>query len=112
MVGVKNVSPDLLDTCRAFCASEKQTLGSIVLPSSLPYIFAGTRQAFSSSWVAVVVAEMTATLSGVGGSILRFVTRFQTADMFVSILLIMGIAAWIQAVSDYIQGRLTPWQKF
>lgn len=111
MTGVKNVDPNLLDTGRAFCATERQTLRTIVLPSSLPYIFAGARQAFSASWVAVVVSEMTATLTGVGGTILHYVTRFQTADMLVSILLIMGIAASIQMLSDYFQGRLTPWHQ-
>lgn len=111
MTGVKNVDPDLLDTGHAFCASERQKLWTIVLPSSAPYIFAGARQAFSSAWVGVVVSEMTATLTGVGGTILNYANRFRTADMLVSILIIMCVAVAIQALSGNLQSRLAPWQR-
>lgn len=111
MTGVKNVDPDLLDTGHAFCATERQKLWTIVLPSSTPYIFAGARQAFSSAWVGVVVAEMTATLTGVGGTILNYANRFRTADMLVSILIIMCVAVSIQALSGNLQSRLAPWQR-
>ena len=111
MTGVKNVDPDLLDTGHAFCASERQKLRTIVLPSSAPYIFAGARQAFSSAWVGVVVSEMLATLTGMGGKILTYATQYRTADMLVPILIIMGVAIAIQAMSGYLQARLTPWQR-
>ena len=111
MTGVKNVNPDLLDTGHAFCATERQKLFTIVLPSSGPYIFAGARQAFSASWVGVVVSEMIATLTGVGGNILNYANSFRTADMLVSIILIMLVAVAIQAFSNYLQTFLTPWQQ-
>lgn len=111
MTGVKNVSPDLLDTGHAFCANERQKLWTIVLPSSAPYIFAGARQAFSSAWVGVVVSEMIATLTGVGGKILHYVNQFRTADMLVYILMIMCVAIAIQGLSSYLQGRVAPWQR-
>ncbi len=110
MTGVKNVSPDLLDTGHAFCASERQKLWTIVLPSSTPYIFAGARQAFSSAWVGVVVSEMIATLTGVGGKILIYVNQYRTADMLVYILMIMCVAIAIQGLSSFLQARLAPWQ--
>lgn len=111
MTGVKNVSPELLDTGHAFCASERQKLWTIVLPSSTPYIFAGARQAFSSAWVGVVVSEMIATLTGVGGRILGYANQYRTADMLVSILIIMCVAILIQGLSEFLQARLTPWQQ-
>lgn len=111
MTGVKNVSPDLLDAGHAFCASERQKLWTIVLPSSTPYIFAGARQAFSSAWVGVVVSEMIATLTGVGGKILNYVNQYRTADMLVYILMIMCVAIAIQGVSSFLQGRMAPWQR-
>lgn len=111
LTGVKNVAPDLLDTGHSFCASERQKLWTIVVPSSMPYIFAGARQAFSSAWVGVVVAEMTATLTGVGGKILGYANQYRTADMLVSILIIMAVAVAIQSMSSQLQTRLAPWQR-
>ena len=111
MTGVKNVSPDLLDTGHAFCANERQKLWTIVLPSCTPYIFAGARQAFSAAWVGVVVSEMIATLTGVGGKILHYVNQFRTADMLIYILMIMSVAIAIQGLSSLLQARLAPWQR-
>jgi NitT/TauT family transport system permease protein len=111
MTGVKNVDPDLLDTGHAFCASERQKLWTIVFPSISPYVFAGARQAFSAAWVGVIVSEMIATLTGIGGKILTFSNQYRTADMLVSIIIIMCIAVGIQSLSGYLQARLAPWHQ-
>lgn len=109
MTGVRNVSDDLLDVGTAFCAGERRVLRTIVLPAASPYMVAGARQAFSSAWVGVVVAEVLSTNTGLGGQITHFGNYFLTADMFVPILMIMLIAVVIQVVTDALQRRLTPW---
>ena len=111
VAGVHNVDSELLDSGRSFTATESQLIRTIVLPASIPFIFAGLRIAFASAWVGVIVAEMTATLTGVGGMILVFAHRFQTANMFVPILFIMFIGVTIQGVFNALQKRLTPWQQ-
>jgi ABC-type nitrate/sulfonate/bicarbonate transport system permease component len=109
MTGVKNVSPELLDVGTAFCAGERRVLRTIVLPAASPYMVAGARQAFSSAWVGVVVAEVLSTGTGLGGQITHYGNYFLTADMFVPILMIMLIAVVIQTMTDILQRRLTPW---
>ncbi|HLG69749.1 MAG TPA: ABC transporter permease [Chloroflexota bacterium] len=110
MVGVKNVDQELLDAGRAFCASERQVLRTIVLPSAVPYIFAGGRQALSSAWVGVVVSEILAALTGVGRLIVTYGDDYKTANMLVPIVVIMGIAVAIQSLTAKLQGRITRWQ--
>lgn len=109
MTGVKNVDPELIAVGRSLCASEPQQLRTIILPAASPFIVAGARQAFSSAWVGVIVAEVLATQDGLGGLITHYSNYFLTADMFVPILLIMVIAVTIQTIADYLQARLTPW---
>jgi len=109
MAGVKNVDPELLSAGRSFCANERQILRTIILPSTTPYIVAGARQAFSASWVGVIVAEVLSTGDGLGGEINKFADSFLTADMYVPILFIMFIAVIIQALTNFLQARLTPW---
>jgi NitT/TauT family transport system permease protein len=111
VAGVHNVDSELLDTGRSFTASESQIVRTIVVPASLPFMFAGLRIAFASAWVGVIVAEMTASLTGVGGMILVFAHKFQTANMFVPIIFIMMVGISIQAVFNVLQKRLTPWQQ-
>lgn len=109
MTGVKNVDPELVAVGRSFCGTEAQRLRTIVLPAASPFIVAGARQAFSSAWVGVIVAEVLATQDGLGGLITHYSNYFLTADMYVPILFIMAIAVTIQNIADYLQARLTPW---
>lgn len=111
MTGVKNVSPDLLECGHSFTANERQKLRAIVLPSIIPYIMTGARQALSHAWVGVIVAEMLATLTGMGGLILTYGNQFRTADMLVSIVVIAVLAVVLQMGLAWLQTRLTPWEQ-
>lgn len=110
MSGVKNVSIDLLECGESFCANERQKLRTIVLPSAIPYVMTGARQGLSHAWVGVIVAEMLATLTGMGGLILLYSNRFLTADMFVPIVSIMLLAVFFQVSLAKLQQWLMPWQ--
>ena len=109
MTGVRNVDPELVAVGRSLCASTARQLRTIILPAASPFIVAGARQAFSSAWVGVIVAEVLATQDGLGGLITHYSNYFLTADMYVPILFIMFISVTIQSVADYFQARLTPW---
>jgi NitT/TauT family transport system permease protein len=107
--GVKSVDQELISVGRSFCATERQSLRTIIMPASSPFIVAGARQAFSMVWVGVVVAELLATESGIGGMITNFSNYFLTADMIVPVLFIMAISLVIVKFSTWLQPRLTPW---
>lgn len=108
--GVKHVDQDLIDAGRSFCASEFQIMRTIVLPATVPFIFAGLRMSISSAWVAAIVAEMTATITGVGGVLLESASRFRTAEVFVAIFGIMIVAVAVQWLAARLQSRLTRWR--
>jgi ABC-type nitrate/sulfonate/bicarbonate transport system permease component len=109
--GAKNVEADLIDGGRSFGASELQIMRTIVIPSSLPFVFAGLRIAFSSAWVGVVVAQMTGALTGLGGLIKMFASVYQTANMLVPILVIMAVGVLIHGLTGALLTRLTPWHR-
>lgn len=111
MIGVKHVDSELIDGGRSFTASQWQIMRTIIIPASLPFMFAGLRIAFSAAWVGVIVAEMTALITGVGGMILRFSNFFQTANVFVPILFIMSVGVTIQWFTAWLQRRWTPWHQ-
>ncbi|HEX2222233.1 MAG TPA: ABC transporter permease [Candidatus Limnocylindria bacterium] len=111
MAGVKNVDPELLDVGRVAQASERQMMWTIVLPASLPFIFAGVRVALSQALVGVIVAEMTAIITGLGGMIIRFANFFQTAHLFVPILAIMVVSVALTELMKRLERRLTPWDR-
>lgn len=111
IAGVKHVDRDLIDSGISFCASERQIMRTIVLPSAIPFIFAGFRIGFSAAWVGCIVAEMTAVITGVGGLLLESASRFRTADVFVAIFGIMAVAVTIQWFTSRVELWLTPWRR-
>jgi ABC-type nitrate/sulfonate/bicarbonate transport system permease component len=109
--GAKNVESDLIDGGRSFGASEFQIMRTIVIPASMPFVFAGLRISFSSAWVGVVVAQMTGALAGLGGMILMFATTYKTANMLVPIFVIMFVGVIIHALTGRLMVRMTPWHQ-
>ena len=109
--GAKNVEADLVDGGRSFMASELQIMRTIIVPGSLPFVFAGLRIAFSSAWVGVVVAQMTGALTGLGGLIKIYASIYQTANMLVPILVIMVVGVLIHGLTGWLLTRLTPWHQ-
>ena len=109
MQGVINVDPNLIDVGESYCASERQILRSIVIPSTIPFVLAGARLAFSVSWIAVIVSEVVSSEQGLGGLISGFATSFLMADMFVPILFIAGISVVVLTIQTRLMPRLTPW---
>jgi NitT/TauT family transport system permease protein len=87
-IGAQQVERDLLDAGRAFNGSELQILRTVVVPGSLPYIFAGMRIGFGHAMVATIVAEMEGTVAGVGGMIDNYANNLEIAAMWVLILLL------------------------
>jgi NitT/TauT family transport system permease protein len=86
--GVREVSPEYLDTARVFVASRRQTISTVVIPAALPFIFAGLRIGAARALTGITVAEMTAAVTGVGALLLTFSRTFATDRLFVVVVMI------------------------
>lgn len=109
MQGVHSVDPELVATGRSFCASERKILRTIIIPSTIPFVIAGARMAFSISWIGVIVSEVLSSGTGLGGRISSYATEFLMADMFVPMLYIIVISVTLVGLSNRYAPRLTPW---
>ncbi len=85
--GSRAVDPLLVGAARMLGANDHQVFTTVVMPSSVPYIFAGMQVAISSSWATVVAAEMVRSSEGVGWII---VSGMEVNDMQ---QILVGIAA-------------------
>src|SRR6185295_10853841 len=52
--GVRSVAPDLIRAAQSLGVNERQLFVHVILPESLPYIFAGLRIGAAVSWAVVV----------------------------------------------------------
>ncbi len=109
-LGVKVVSKTLIEVGRAFVASDMVILRRIVLPATLPYIMAGVKLSVGRGVVAMVIAEFFTAISGLGGIIINSANNFDTARMFVPIVVLMVLATLLNTLVGVIECRVAPWQ--
>jgi NitT/TauT family transport system permease protein len=89
--GVRETDKSMLFAARSLCASEPQMFLTVRFPYALPYILAGMRLAVGHAIVGVFVGELIASQQGVGKMMIDAGATFQTARVFVG-LLILGIS--------------------
>jgi NitT/TauT family transport system permease protein len=109
-LGVTAVPKSLIEVGKSFVASDAVILRRIVLPATLPYIMAGIRLAVGRAVVAMVVAEFFTTISGLGAIIINSANNFDTATMFVPIVVLMLLAVGLNSLIGVVERRVAPWQ--
>jgi ABC-type nitrate/sulfonate/bicarbonate transport system permease component len=109
-LGVRAVPNSLIEVGKSFVAPNSVILRRIILPATLPYIMAGVRLAVGRAVVAMVIAEFFTTISGLGAIIINSANNFDTATMFVPIVVLMVLAIGLNALIGWIERRVAPWQ--
>jgi NitT/TauT family transport system permease protein len=109
-LGVTAVPKSLIEVGKSFVAPNTVILRRIILPATLPYIMAGIRLAVGRAVVAMVIAEFFTTISGLGAIIINSANNFDTATMFVPIVVLMVMAIGLNAVIGLVERRVAPWQ--
>jgi len=109
-LGVKVVPKTLIEVGHAFVAPNSVILRRIVLPATLPYIMAGVKLSVGRGVVAMVIAEFFTAISGLGGIIINSANNFDTARMFVPIIVLMVLATLLNALVGRIERWVAPWQ--
>ena len=109
-LGVTAVPKTLIEVGKSFVAPDWVILRRIVLPATLPYIMAGVRLAVGRAVVAMVIAEFFTTISGLGAVIINSANNFDTATMFVPIVILMVMAIGLNWLIGVIEHRVAPWQ--
>ena len=109
-LGVTAVPKSLVEVGKAFVAPDVTILRRIILPATLPYIMAGIRLAVGRAVVAMVIAEFFTTISGLGAIIINSANNFDTATMFVPIIVLMVLAIGLNWLIGAVEHRVAPWQ--
>jgi ABC-type nitrate/sulfonate/bicarbonate transport system permease component len=109
-LGVAAVPKSLIEVGKSFVAPNAVILRRIILPATLPYIIAGIRLAVGRAVVAMVIAEFFTTISGLGAIIINSANNFDTATMFVPIVVLMVMAIGLNGLIGVIERWVAPWQ--
>ena len=105
----RQVPKDLLNAARTLGSSRAQVLFNVLLPATLPGILDTCRTMIGWAWTYLVIAEVVATSSGLGYSIMK-AQRFSRADeIFVGIFILGLLGLATDMVFKIAQPRLLPW---
>ena len=110
-IGAKSVDRELLDAGRSFAASGWQLLRTVVVPGSLPYLFAGLRIGAARALVGIIVAEMAAAVTGTGQLIIQYGRFFETDKLFVPVIILGLFSILLAEFVYFLQRRATPWAR-
>ena len=108
--GVKMIDPLIVNAVKTLNATNVQLLREVVIPGSLPAVFAGLRNALGSGWMCVLAAEMVAAKSGVGFLIIRGMESGDAPLIICSMIIIGVVGATIAIVLSRFERWLCPWR--
>lgn len=107
--GTRAVEPTLLAMARTFGARRLRTLARVVLPASLPYVFAGLRVSLALALIVTVVAEMIAGSEGLGFYLVSMQYAMRAADMYAGVVLIAITGYALNGLLLLAERVLLPW---
>ncbi len=106
--GARGVSPELLQTARAFEASRLQTFFKVLLPALYPYILAGMRIGLAHAIRAMVIAEMYV-IVGFGGVVYNAGVEISTVSLIGALLTIMVVGVALTETLKWLGRKTAPW---
>lgn len=109
--GAKAVDPELIGAAKMLGCSDRRIFTSIVIPSSIPYIFTGLQIAISSSWAAVVAAEMVRSTNGIGWMITAGQGIGDMQQIMVGIIVIGVVGFLLSTIMRGVESKLCAWSR-
>ncbi len=108
--GVKNVDKFFIWNALTKGASQRQLIWHVIIPASLPFVFAGLRVATSTAFLLIVASELIAANDGLGYLIMFAERSFDPALMWCGILVIAGMGFAVDRLLLALGARLFVWQ--
>ena len=109
--GAKNVSAAMVEVARAYLAPPRQILFKVICPAALPFIMAGVRIAIGRALVGMIVAELFTAITGLGAMLSLYGNIFETAKMFVVIVVLAGLGVSLVRLTQALERKLATWKE-
>jgi NitT/TauT family transport system permease protein/sulfonate transport system permease protein len=107
--GARALDETLRDVTRTFRVSPLRRLLQVVLPASLPYVFAGLRISLALAMIVTIVAEMIAGSEGLGYYLVSMQYAMRPADMYAGVVLIALAGYAMTLMFMALERKLLPW---
>jgi NitT/TauT family transport system permease protein/taurine transport system permease protein len=108
--GIQTIDPQFLLAARSMGATLTQQITRVIIPASLPTVFAGLRLGGALAIIGVVVAEMLTAAAGIGYLVTLNRTILDSPRVFAAILMILLLSITYYLLSRAIERRFVVWQ--
>jgi len=107
--GARNVDPALLAVGRSFGAGRTRLVTRVMLPASLPFVFAALRVGLARAINAMITAELFMAAVNLGALMKHDAQRFDMAGLLSIIVLLCLVGLAAQEGLKRLESRLLPW---
>jgi len=109
IAGYRSVDPDRIDLARSCNASQAQIFWKIILPSSLPFLFAGLSVASVLAMLGAIVGEFVGARAGLGILLMQYQQSMQIAPVFAILLILALLGFLLNGVIHLLERRFCFW---
>ncbi len=109
VAGLASVDRETVQLMNTFGASRRQIYTKVYVPASMPFVFAGLKNAASISAIGAIVGEWVGAHEGLGPVMISAIAGFQTTLVFAAIfyLAFMGMSMFM--LVNLVERLVMPW---
>jgi NitT/TauT family transport system permease protein len=108
--GISSVDHNLLEMAASMNVRGWRLFRTVLLPGSVPAIMSGVRLAVGTGLVGVIISEFQASTEGLGYMITNAGSNFQTAQVFVGVVIVALIGVILTQVARMVERRFDRWR--
>jgi NitT/TauT family transport system permease protein len=109
--GARSIDEGFINVARLLGASEWQITRTVVIPSTMAWVFASLSPAISFALIGVIVGEFIGAERGIGRLIIESEARGEASGMMVAVVVLMLVGVALSAVIRRLQAYLLRWQQ-
>jgi NitT/TauT family transport system permease protein len=108
--GARSIDEAFINVARLLGASEWQITRTVVIPSTMAWVFASLSPAISFALIGVIVGEFIGSERGIGRLIIESEARAEASGMMVAVVVLMLVGVTLSAAIWRLQAHLLRWQ--
>ena len=108
--GARSIDEGFINAARLLGASEWQITRTVVIPSTMAWVFASLTPAISFALIGVIVGEFIGAEKGIGRLIIESEARGEASGMMVAVTVLMLVGVVLAALIRRLQAYLLRWQ--
>jgi NitT/TauT family transport system permease protein len=109
--GARSIDEGFINAARLLGASEWQITRTVVVPSTMAWVFASLTPAISFALIGVIVGEFIGAERGIGRLIIESEARGEASGMMVAVIILMLVGVILSSLIRRLQGYLLRWRQ-